>query len=894
MAKLEEYRRKRDFRKTHEPAGGVGAATSSTDASSGERYVMHKHAASHDHFDLRLEQDGVLKSWALPKGPSLEPGEKRLAVEVEDHPLDYGDFEGVIPEKSYGGGTVMLWDHGRWQPTGKCDRHRIDFTLDGKKLRGTWTLTRMTGAKQKSDKNWLMIKRHDDEGPQAQALEINDDDRSVVSGRTMRQIAEDVDNTWQAQTSDERARHEDQQSGREGDQETDSHANPPVPSWHARKVKGARRQPLPREVNPQLATLVDRVPQGGDWIHELKFDGYRLMVRFDRGEVSLITRNSKDWTHRFPELARRMQQLPVEQALLDGEVVALASDGVSSFRRLQEALSAGNTRGLIYQAFDLLHLDGHDLTRVALGQRKQLLAELLEAAGFDDAGRIRYSDHIDAQGEAFHERACRLGLEGIISKRVSSHYHGTRSKQWLKVKCANHEEFVIGGYTEPGGSRSGFGALLMGAFDDRNRLVYAGRVGTGFSKRLLETLSVTLRELETPQSPFAGSVPNSRGVHWVRPEQVIEVEFAERTRDGRLRHPAFRGLREDRNPEEIHMASGKDENHETTSASHASKSSRPGAGKTGDSRGKRARSASSRSGQTAQVLGVRLTHADRVLYPEQGLTKLDLARYYEEIQDWVMPHLARRPLALMRCPEGRDNECFFQKHPRVAIPDSVPRVDIDEKKGTGEYLYVESAADLVALVQAGALEIHPWGSRVGDLERPDNLVFDLDPDPGVAWSEIVRVARSLRDRLASLGLESFARVTGGKGVHLVVPVSPEAGWDDAKAFAKALAEQHAKAEPKRLTTNMAKAQREGRIFIDYLRNGRGATAVASYTVRAREGATVCVPVRWDELNGKLKPDRYTVRNLPRRLASLREDPWSGFDDARRAISARMRQAVGLD
>lgn len=886
MAKLEEYRRKRDFRKTREPAGDDNAASSS-----GERYVMHKHAASHDHFDLRLEQHGVFRSWALPKGPSLEPGEKRLAVEVEDHPLDYGDFEGVIPQKSYGGGTVMLWDRGRWQPTGKQGKNRIDFTLDGEKLRGAWTLTRMTGGQQKSDKNWLLIKRHDDEDSQDQTLKISDDDRSVASDRTMRQIAEDVDNTWQPQASDERTQ-ADERAGHGADDSPSTHTV--APSQRIAELDGARRRNMPKEANPQLATLVDQVPQGADWIHEVKFDGYRIMVRFDRGEVRLITRNTKDWTHRFPEFARHMQQLPVEQALLDGEIVALAPDGISSFRHLQEALSRGDTRRLTYQAFDLLYLDGHDLTRVALSERKQALAALLEAAGFDDNGRIRYSDHIDAQGETFYEHACRLGLEGIISKRASSHYHSTRSKQWLKVKCANHEEFVIGGYTEPGGSRSGFGALLMGAFDDQGRLVYAGRVGTGFNKRLLETLSATLRDRETPESPFAGSIPNSRGVHWVRPEQVIEVEFAERTRDGLLRHPAFRGLREDRNPEEIRMAPDTDE---STTPSRSGKSSRSDAGgtrKTGASRGKRASgSNSSRSGQTTQVLGVRLTHADRVLYPEQGLTKLDLARYYEAIQDWIMPHLARRPLALMRCPEGRDGECFFQKHPRVAIPDSVPRIDIDEKKGTSQYLYVESAADLIALVQAGALEIHPWGSRVGDLERPDILVFDLDPAPDVGWGEIVREARSLRDRLASLGLESFVRVTGGKGLHLVVPLEPGLDWDDAKAFARAIARQEAKADPGRLTTNMSKSQREGRIFIDYLRNGRGATAVASYTVRAREGATVCVPVRWDELDAKLKPDRYTVRNLPRRLASLREDPWAGFDDARRAITAKMRQAVGL-
>ncbi|MEC9482785.1 MAG: DNA ligase D, partial [Halomonas sp.] len=647
-------------------------------------------------------------------------------------------------------------------------------------------------------------------------------------------------------------------------------------------LRGAQQRPLARDVRPQLATLAREAPDGEKWLHEIKFDGYRIMARLENGEARLITRNSKDWTHRFPELARTLAQLPVDSALLDGEVVSLAADGTSSFRRLQEALSGGRTASLVYQAFDLLYLQGWDLSEVPLVERKRSLAQLLEASRVVDHGSVRYSDHIEARGPAFFEQACRMGLEGIISKRASSVYQSTRSKEWLKTKCANHEEFVVGGYTDPGGSRDGFGALLMGAFTDEGALEYAGRVGTGFNARLLEQLTAMLEELATGDSPFNGPVPGERSVHWVRPEMVIEVEFTERTRDGRLRHPAFRGLREDRNPEEIRAAPG--------AASAMGQS-----GDTSDEPAPGARSPARKRGPQgeARVLGVRLTHADRVLSPEQGLTQLDLARFYESIQDWILPRLIERPLSLLRCPEGRTGECFFQKHPRVAIPASVPRVDIPEKSGRAEYVYVQSAADLVGLVQAGALEIHPWGSRIADVERPDTLVFDLDPDPGVAWQEVLRAAGTLRERLATLGLTGFVRTTGGKGLHVVVPIVPSVDWDAAKAFAKAIAQQHARDDPRRLTANMSKSKRAGRIFIDYLRNGRGATAVASYSVRARENAPICVPVRWEELNSALRADRYTVENLRRRLAALRDDPWAGYEEAARPLTDAMRKAVGL-
>lgn len=844
MEKLEEYRRKRDFERTREPAGGADK-----ESVTGNLYVMHKHAASHDHFDLRLEQDGVLRSWALPKGPSLEPGEKRLAVEVEDHPLEYGEFEGVIPEKSYGGGTVMLWDRGTWQLKGKPKPDRIDIELDGERLKGSWTLTRMSGKRQdKHGRNWLMIKRHDDQSCMDASLTV-DLDESIVSGRSMGEIADDRDDTWGADT-------------------------PEVPD--PGDLDGARKARLPKELKPQLATLAREVPTQGKWIHEIKLDGYRLLARIEKGDVRLITRNGKDWTQRFAGIARALEALPVDSALLDGEVVAMGKDGISRFGELQEALSSGRTSALVYQLFDLPYLAGYDLAGVPLLQRKRTLAALLEAAGMESGtGTIRYSDHLDAQGEAFHARACQMGLEGIICKRADSRYQQKRSRDWLKVKCVSHEEFVVGGYTEPSGSRSGFGSLLMGAYGKQG-LIYAGRVGTGFSHRLLERLSATLQELKVKRSPFHDSVPDSRAVHWVRPELVIEVEFTERTRDGRLRHPAFRGLREDRNPEEIRMTPTKEMAAEGTSTQDQTPN-KPAARKRKDE---------------TSLLGVRLTSPDRVLFPEQGLTKLDLARFYEQIHEWVLPHLARRPLSLVRCPQGRNDECFFQKHPRSAIPDSVPRIDVPEKKGSAEYVYVESAADLIGLVQAGALEIHPWGSRIDHLEQPDGLVFDLDPDEGIAWQEILRVAGTLRERLESLGLTPFLRTTGGKGLHLVVPIEPSAEWDRAKAFAKGVAEAHAKDDPQRLTTNMSKAKREGRIFIDYLRNGRGATAVASYTVRARQNAPVAVPIRWDELNAALRADRYNVQNLRRRLAALREDPWAGFSEAARPLDTKLLKAVG--
>jgi bifunctional non-homologous end joining protein LigD len=829
MSSLHKYQRKRNFKRTDEPAGDATLEPAATGGSGG-RFVIHKHAARNLHYDLRLEYGGVLKSWAVPKGPSLEPGEKRLAVEVEDHPLEYAEFEGVIPKGEYGGGTSMLWDTGYWQPlqrTGKTPKptERLDFELEGEKLHGAWTLVR-TQQRDRKNNQWLLIKRHDKGVESSNITEL-----SVATGRTMEQIANQESTTA---------------TGRDGASESRS--------------KGQQKA-MPAAVKPVLATPAKEAPAGDNWLHEIKFDGYRVLARYDRGRVKLLTRNGHDWSARFPELKKRLETLACDKAILDGEVVASQADGTTSFRALQEALTAKKTGQLAYQAFDLLYLDGRDLTSLPLRERKQTLHELLTSSGLSADAKIRYTDHIVGKGPQFAEQACGLGLEGIISKGSDGRYRAGRSRDWLKVKCMSREDFVICGFTPPSGSRVGFGALLLGAWQSGD-LVYTGRVGTGFSERLLRKLHSQLMGLQRKTSPLKHPPQELDEVQWVTPSLVAEVEFSNWTRDGLLRHASFRGLREDKVASDIKLAGAA-----APDTPAQPKTRKPLKG-------------------TAQVAGVRLTHADRVLYPSQGTTKQALAEYYESIQDWILPYLEGRPLSLVRCPDGYGEECFYQKNPGQALSKLL--------KPERDFVVVRSLPDLIALVQVGALELHPWGSKVENLERPDQLVFDLDPAPAVGLPDVVRVARSLRDQLAELGLCSFLRTTGGKGFHLVVPVTPELSWNTVKAFCKGVAQQQAKADPKRVTAVMSKQKRKGRIFLDYLRNGRGATAIASYSPRARKGAPVAVPITWDELTPSFKPDRYTLDNVRRRLSALQRDPWSEFEASRRSVSEEAMRAVGVN
>ena len=621
---------------------------------------------------------------------------------------------------------------------------------------------------------------------------------------------------------------------------------------------------LPAWVGPQLATLVTTPPVGDDWVHEIKLDGYRMLLRIERGRVRLLTRNRLDWTDRFPAVAEAAAALPVKEAMLDGEVVVFDAAGVSSFQALQQATEAG--RAPTYVAFDLLFLDGRDLRAEPLIARKKALAQVLKGR----RGRVRYSEHFDAPGQEVYERACEMALEGIVSKRKQAPYTSGRGQTWLKVKCMTRQEFVIGGYTDPEGARADFGSLLLGVHEPDGRLVYAGKVGTGFSHATLEALGKRLRKLEQRASPFAadGPRPPARGAHWVKPILVGEVSFTEWTRDGLLRHPAFQGLREDKPAVQV--------------VRERSRAPGPAA----------ARRIAGSSDAPVTVAGVRLTHPDRVLYLEQAITKLVLARYYEAVAHWIVPHAAHRPLSLVRCPEGQGGPCFYQKHAGAGVPKEVARVRIRESGGgTASYLYVDDLPGLIALTQIGVLEIHPWGARVGRLDRPDRLVLDLDPAPGVAWTGVVEAAYETRALLTDLGLVSFLKTTGGKGLHVVVPLRPEAGWDALRALGEGIGAELVRRAPDRYTINPLKSARRGRIFIDYLRNVRGATAVAAYSPRARPGAPVSTPVGWTELTGKARPEDFTVLTVPKRLLALRRDPWADFFSVDQAITARTARTL---
>jgi len=623
---------------------------------------------------------------------------------------------------------------------------------------------------------------------------------------------------------------------------------------------------LPAWVAPQLATLVSGPPPGDGWVHEIKLDGYRILLRIERGRVKLLTRNRQDWTTRFPAVAKAVAALPVKEALLDGEIVALDSAGVSSFQALQQADQLEADRTLVYVAFDLLFLDGRDLRPLLLVERKARLARLLKGR----RGQLRYSAHFDVPGRRVYERACRLGLEGIVSKQKTAPYASGRGPAWLKVKCVARQEMVIGGYTDPEGARAEFGSLLLSVHDRDGRLVYAGRVGTGFDHATLRSLGARLRKLEQRASPFApdGPRPPARGAHWVKPELVAEVAFTEWTRDGLLRHPTFEGLREDKPAAQV-----------VREKSRAPKPARthPIAGG---------------SDGPVEVAGVRLTHPDRVLFRDQAITKLGLARYYEAVADWMVPHVADRPLSLVRCPEGERGDCFYQKHAAPGVPKQVKRVRIRESGGgTASYLYVDDLPGVIALAQIGVLELHPWGTRVGRLERPDRLVIDLDPAPGLPWARVVEAAEEARALLKDLGLVSFVKTTGGKGLHVVVPLRPEAGWDRLRALGEGIGAEMTRRAPDRYTINPLKAARRGRIFIDYLRNVRGATAVAAYSPRAKRGAPVSTPITWAELSAKTEVPAFTLETVPKRLAALRKDPWVDFFSVDQAITSRMAAAL---
>lgn len=870
-AKLAHYAAKRDFTRTPEPQ--ARSARGSANA-----YLIQKHAARRLHYDFRLELDGVLKSWAVTKGPSLDPADRRLAVHVEDHPLAYGDFEGVIPQGQYGGGTVMLWDRGTWEPVGDprtaYAAGKLKFILKGKRLKGGWTLVRMRGRAGGEERdNWLLIKERDDYArPGSGDALTNRITTSAASGKTMDQIAGAKHRkVWQSGAPVDLPATSAHGTGRVRTQAPD-------PS----RVAGARRDALPDFVPPQLASLVDAPPKTGDWLHEIKIDGYRAFCRRSGGDVRFLTRTGQDWTDRFHALVPAVAALPGGDLGLDGEIAVFDERGVSSFGALQAALSAKRGDRLVYIAFDLLYFDGYDLRGAKLIDRKTLLEKLLAAAPRN--GALRYSEHLRSSGTTVFAHACQLALEGIVSKRADRPYIEGRTTDWIKAKCIARQEFVICGYTPPKRSgRSGFASLILGYYEEE-RLRYAGHVGTGFTQQTLNALSARLARLRIDKQTIAGPLPplGRRNAVWVRPELVCEVEFTGWTRDGVLRQPSFHGLREDKPATAVHRE-------RPNSAPRCRAAAATMAATQLRSPAKRSKTS---AGRPHAVAGVTISHPDREVFPGMGITKEDLAEYYRSVGDWILPEIADRPLSLLRCPTGVGGQCFFQKHFTTGMK-SVDRVAIREKSGTAAYLVVRNVQDLVAMIQEGVLEIHPWGARADDPDKPDRMVFDLDPAPDVAFERVIETALAVRDLLAEFDLEAFAKTTGGKGLHVVVPLRRSIAWASLKAFAQAIAETFVHADAAHYTAAPSKQSRRGRIFVDYLRNDRGSTAVAGYSVRARDGAPVAFPLTWSEVRRGLDPKKYTVATVPRLLAA-RRDPWQALYRSRQIIPARAFKALGID
>jgi bifunctional non-homologous end joining protein LigD len=852
--------------------------------------VIQKHAASHLHYDFRLGWNGVLKSWAVAKGPSNITKDKRLAVQVEDHPMEYGGFEGIIPQGQYGGGTVLLWDSGTWEPQpGHTDVDAglrdgsLKFILHGTRMKGKWALIRMGGkAANETKPNWLLIKEHDAyERSDGDAAITDESPRSVVTGRTLEEIASQRDHVWNSRGEAKPAKSQSAKSKNAGEVKSR------VAKAH--DVAGCPEERLPEFLSPQLATLAKTAPEQTGWLHELKLDGYRIQARKDGSKVTLLTRTGLDWTDRMKSIASEIRKLDAKSAILDGEVVVLAADGTSSFADLQASFREGERHPLTYFAFDLMHLDGHSLRNLPLTERKLLLASLLNSVRGDEA-IVRISEHLESSGAAVFAKACALGAEGIVSKRASSQYTAGRSSSWLKVKCSHEQELVIGGYTLPSNGSRGVGALLLGYYDDRDNLVYAGRAGTGFTQQTHRFLRDLLEPLGVKESAFVDVPPSYRGgAIWVRPKLVAQIAFATWTADHLVRQAAFKGLREDKPATEVRREAPAGNAKARPLKAAATRSAGKAAARMNTVRS--GKDAVERSQETKHA-AVRLTHPDKILDPESQLTKQQLADYYWAVADHILPYIANRPLSLVRCPEGSTKPCFFQKHTSTALPPGIDTVAVPDKK-TGEpepYITLSTRESLAGLAQMGVLELHPWGSRNDDLEHLDRIVIDLDPDESIAWETLAQSARQTRALLKKLGLESFLKGTGGKGLHIVVPIQPEYDWAAVKQFTHAVALTLEKQAPRLYLTKMNKAARKGKIFIDYLRNERGATAVAPFSPRARAGATVSVPLHWSELDIAERPV-FHVADFANWKDRLKRDPWQRLPALKQRIDIERSSRV---
>ncbi|MGK0152511.1 DNA ligase D [Pseudomonas putida] len=829
MAKpLQEYARKRDFNATPEPSG----KRSRGKRAHALQFCIQKHDASHLHYDFRLELDGTLKSWAIPKGPSLDPKVRRLAVHVEDHPLDYADFEGHIPEGHYGAGDVIVWDRGIWEPEGDAHeayaKGKLRFRLQGEKLSGVWNLfrTHLAGKKEQ----WMLVKSHDGQARSEADYSIVDAlPDSVLSDRTL------------------------------------------VPRKPAAKKAAAprrktaskgRKLPLPAQLQPQLATLVDS-PPSGDWRYEVKFDGYRILARIDGDDVRLFTRNGHDWSGKMPRQVAALRALGIDSGWLDGEMVVAGEDGAADFQALQNAFDTEHDEHITYYLFDLPFLGGQDLRELPLQDRRTTLQRLLE---HNESDVLKYSADFDQPVESLLDSACRLQLEGLIGKRVDSPYSGRRSPDWIKLKCKQRQEFVIVGYTDPKGSRSGFGALLLALHDhDSGELRYAGKVGTGFSATTLASIHARLKPLEIarPALPNPPTGAEARGVHWLEPQLLAEVAYAQMTRDGIVRHSVFHGLRDDKPATAIDLE-------------------RRMPAKTLPKRNQ---------AKAPEPLGeLRLTHPERVIDPTSGVTKREVAEYYAAVSQWILPQLKDRPVALVRAPDGLAGELFFQKN---AGQLHLPNVLSYDKAEAGQAAMVINRADtLLGAVQMNMLELHTWNATDKDFDKPDRFVLDLDPDPALPWKAMLEATQLALTLLDELGLKVFIKTSGGKGMHLVVPLTRRASWDEVKAFSHAIVDYLARLFPDRLSAVSGPKNRIGRIFIDYLRNGKGATTACAYTLRAREGLPVSVPIWREELPQLKGANQWNIGNVLERLGDV-DDPWAEYGKTRQSITVAMRKQLGL-
>lgn len=902
--RLERYSTKRRFGGTPEPRPEPHGARARRSASSrGLSYVIQEHDARRLHYDFRLELDGTLLSWAVPKGPSLDPSVKRLAVHVEDHPVEYGSFEGEIPEGNYGAGTVIVWDRGTWAPHGGIAAARkayaagkLKFTLDGDKLHGGWALVKshMRGSRDKEQ--WLLIKERDDDArPETEFDVIAEMPGSVLGD----------------------AHHHGEAGKPKGRKAV---AKSAAKSATKLAIQGAVKAALPATFKPQLAMLVDATPPG-DWRYEIKFDGYRVLIRIDCAKASrakrrnsathVFTRAGNDWTARFQTQVEAFDALDVDSAWIDGEAVVLNRDGVPDFQALQNAFDASSTQDIVLYLFDLPYLNGYDLRSVPLVQRRALLRALLEPVAGET---LRFSEDFAQAPDELLKGACDMKLEGIIGKRADSLYTSGRSSAWIKLKCRRRQEFVIGGYSEPSGSRAAFGALLLGVYNEDGKLRYAGRVGTGFDAAKLRAVKRELDARETTKMSFA-SAPRERSrtpVHWVKPELVAECEFAEWTADGIVRQAAFVSLRDDKPAKQIvhempaaHDAVEGDEG--TISASKSTKAktttTHRASGKRGAatvttgtanhaSKATTARISKRAAASDAEVAGVRISHPDRVIDKASGTRKLDLVRYFESVAEWILPHLRDRPVALVRAPVDIGGELFFQKHSaKLAIPHVMQHEGLDP--GHPPLITIGSVEALIGAAQMGTVELHTWNAVASNIEKPDRVVFDLDPDPSLDWARMVEAAQLVRSLLDELGLVSFCKTSGGKGLHVVVPLSKHAGWDAVKAFSQAVAQHMADTLPKHFAAKMGAQNRRNRIFVDYLRNNRGSSTVAAYSTRARPGLGVSVPLAWDELDATTGGAQWTLANLHERLDGLRKDPWADYAKTRQRITAEMKRRLDV-